>query len=82
MYVRKGEVVQVHMWRCVSSKKVWYVVFEFEFFSHKYSSLQVRVGRFYIDGQDTDSQSARSIVLDWIVIVVIIIYIYIYLVSY
>ena len=28
MYVRKGEVVQVHMWRCVSSKKVWYVVFE------------------------------------------------------
>ena len=45
-------------------------------------NLQVRMGRFYIDGQDTDSQSARSIVLDWIVIVVIIIYIYIYLVSY
>ena len=74
MYVRKGEVVQVHMWRCVSSKKVWYVVLVFDivYFSHKYNKFTGRVGRFYIDGQDTDSQSARSVVLDWIVIVIFI----------
>ena len=79
MYVRKGEVVQVHMWRCVSSKKVWYVVlvlvFEHSkdfFFLTNTMNLQVRMGRFYIDGQDTDSQSARSVVLDWIVRVILI----------
>ena len=42
------------------------------FFLTNTMNLQVRVGRFYIDGQDTDSQSARSVVLDWIVIVIFI----------
>ena len=75
MYVRKVKLCKLRGDVCPRRRFGVVLVFGHSkdfFFLHEYNKFTGTSGCFYIDGQDTDSQSARSVVLDWIVRVILI----------